>query len=163
MKFLQDRPLGVAVLGKGDFIEQAVIGLFSGVIMAMLAWAVVASRWMEPLLDRYADIIGPLMPGKPVQILGSVCAGIGEELLFRGALQHWLGIPLTAMLFVALHGYLDPRDRRLLTYGLLITGIMLLFGWHAREHGLVAPMIAHAAFDLVLIDRLVRHWRRRTR
>ncbi|MBK7566807.1 MAG: CPBP family intramembrane metalloprotease [Bacteroidetes bacterium] len=43
----------------------------------------------------------------------SFCAGVGEELLFRGAIQPWLGIWLTALLFI-FYTDLNPKDKPLL-------------------------------------------------
>lgn len=157
---LQDRPLPQVIMGPGAPWQQALIGAAGGWAIAGLAWRITASRWMRPVLDKYAGLVGPLLPGTPLQLLVSACAGVGEELLFRGALQHWLGIPATAVLFVALHGYLDPRDRRILAYGAFMTAAMLLFGWQAGRHGLIAPIIAHMVIDAVLLHRLVAHWRR---
>lgn len=153
----QGRDWRQVVLGSGDPALQLAIGIAEGLAAGWLAWAFIASSWMRPVLDRYAGVIGPLLPRLPGQVLVSLCAGVGEELLFRGALQHWLGIPLTAVVFVALHGYLDPRDRRILAYGVLLCGLMIVFGIQARAHGLIAPMAAHAVIDMILINRLARH------
>lgn len=157
---LQDRPLPQVIMGPGAPWWQAIIGAAGGWAIAELAWRIIASGWMRPVLDRYAALVGPLLPGTALQLVVFVCAGVGEELLFRGALQHWFGIPATAVLFVALHGYLDPRDRRILAYGAFMTAAMLLFGWQASRHGLIAPIIAHTVIDAVLLRRLVAHWRR---
>lgn len=157
--FVQDRSLVAAIQGLLGTAPQLGIGLATGLAMAWGGWLIIRQPMLGPVLDRYASLVGPLMPVAWQQVLVSVCAGAGEELLFRGAVQHWLGIPLTAVLFVALHGYLDPRNPRLSLYGLYLTGWMLLFGWFAEHHGLLAPMLAHAVFDLVLIRMLVKHWR----
>lgn len=157
---LQDRPLPQVIMGPGAPWQQALIGSAGGWAIAGLAWRITASRWMRPVLDKYAGLVGPLLPGTALQLLVSACAGVGEELLFRGALQYWLGIPATAVLFVALHGYLDPRDRRILAYGAFMTAAMLLFGWQASRQGLIAPITAHMVIDAVLLHRLVAHWRR---
>ena len=87
----------------------------------------------------------------------SFCAGVGEELLFRGALQYWLGVPLTAIGFVALHGYLNPRDARVSVYGIYLVLCMFAYGLLAERMGLLPAMIAHVLFDVVLLDRLHRH------
>ena len=110
---------------------------------------------------KYTDLIGPLMPTLALQVLVSVCAGVGEELLFRGALQYWLGVPLTAVVFVALHGYLNPLDWRVSVYGAYMTLAMIGLGVIAAHMGLVAPILAHTVIDIVLIGRLVRDWRSR--
>jgi len=89
-----------------------------------------------------------------MRIAISICAGVGEELFFRGALQPWLGIPVTAVVFVAIHGYLDPRDKRLFLYGTLLTLCMMVLGWMAEVQGLVGPMVAHTLIDILLLERL---------
>ncbi|MBK9176681.1 MAG: CPBP family intramembrane metalloprotease [Flavobacteriales bacterium] len=147
------------IRGDLEIWHQVVVGIIAGTVIALGAWWIISRQSMRPVLDRYAELIGPLMPMRWIQWLVSVCAGVGEELFFRGAIQHWLGIPFTAVVFVALHGYLDPRDGRVLRYGLYMTVAMLAIGWWAQWHGLIAPMIAHAVIDVVLIARLVRHWR----
>jgi membrane protease YdiL (CAAX protease family) len=83
---------------------------------------------------------------------------VGEELFFRGAVQWWLGIPFTAVVFVAIHGYLDPRDRRIMAYGTLMTLGMMLLGWMAERYGLVGPMLAHTLIDVILLERLHGTW-----
>ena len=40
----------------------------------------------------------------------SLCAGFGEEILFRIAIQQWLHPVLATIAFVAIHGYINPRD-----------------------------------------------------
>ena len=119
------------------------------------------SGWfLAPLFVKYASLLGPFIPSAGMQVLISLCAGVGEELFFRGALQHWLGIPWTALAFVALHGYLDPRDVRISPYGLYLTAAMIGLGWLAREMGLLIPIIAHTIIDIILLNRLVNDWRK---
>lgn len=156
---VQERSFAEVLLGEGPPWLQVAIGLGGGALMARLAQGIIASKALATTRDRYAELVGPLLAAPWSQVLVALSAGAGEELLFRGALQHWLGVSATAILFVALHGYLDPRNRPLSLYGLFLTGCMLLFGYYARCCGLLAPMIAHALFDLLLIRALVRHWR----
>jgi uncharacterized protein len=40
----------------------------------------------------------------------SFFAGVGEELLFRGAIQPLIGIWLTSVIFIAIHGYISFRS-----------------------------------------------------
>lgn len=157
---VQERDLDRVVVGTHDPWQQVFIGIVSGLIIAHAGWALISRPFMEPVLSRYAMLIGPLMPGGVVRLIVSVCAGVGEELFFRGAVQFWLGIPLTAVIFVALHGYLDPRSWRLSLYGIFLTVAMMGLGWQARAFGLLAPMIAHTLIDVVLLAKLVAVWRR---
>ncbi len=84
----------------------------------------------------------------------SVCAGVGEEILFRAAVQPLLGLVWTSLLFVALHGYLNPFDRRLFVYGLLMTAFILIVGIFFIQFGIWPCIAAHIAIDYVLLRRL---------
>lgn len=160
ISYVQGRDIVHVVLGSGDPLIQALIGVVSGLLIAYGGWALISRPFMEPVLLKYAALIGPLMPGAAIRLVVSICAGVGEELFFRGAVQFWLGIPLTALIFVALHGYLDPRSWRLSLYGSFLTVTMMGLGWQARTDGLLAPMVAHTLIDVVLLAKLVAVWRR---
>jgi membrane protease YdiL (CAAX protease family) len=93
--------------------------------------------------------------------LVSLAAGVGEEILFRGALQTWainwtnpwIGVALVSLLFGLAHALS-------VTYFVVATVIGVYFGWLAHTFGdLVAPVVAHAAYDffaLMYIQRRVR-------
>ncbi|MCB0795126.1 MAG: CPBP family intramembrane metalloprotease [Flavobacteriales bacterium] len=151
---VQQRPLGRVVLGIGDFSEQLLFGSFLGIAFAAAGWYLLKRPRMSSVRLRYSDLLRPFIRHRADRIMIALCAGIGEELLFRGALQYWLGVPITALLFVAIHGYLDPRDKRLLLYGTYLTLFMVIVGYWAGWKGLLAPMAAHAWFDLWLLERM---------
>ncbi|MBL8010648.1 MAG: CPBP family intramembrane metalloprotease [Flavobacteriales bacterium] len=156
---VQERALA-EVIGLGHpWWRSLAIGIVLGGITGTGAVLLLRHPFLRPVARRYAALLGPMVPRRWQHAVLSLSAGIGEELLFRGALQHWLGVPLTAVLFVALHGYLDPRDRRLGLYGLYLAVCMLAYGNAARAWGLLPVMVAHSVFDLVLLDRL-RAWYR---
>lgn len=159
MEVVQERSVLVALRGQG-LLAQVVSGVLVGMGIGAGAWAIIRTPWQGPIRERYARLIGPFIASPWARWGVSLSAGVGEELFFRGALQHWLGIPLTAVIFVAIHGYLDPRDRRLLTYGAALTAGMMVLGWMAREQGLLGPIIAHMLIDVVLLERLHTTWRR---
>ena len=156
---VQHRDLPAMLRGPVGWGTQVPLGIGSGLAIGWVAWWLVSLPFMRPVLDRYAERIGPLLGNRSDQMLVSMCAGAGEELFFRGAVQHWLGIPITAVLFVALHGYLDPRKARVSLYGAVLSIAMMLLGWMVGKVGLLAPMIAHAVIDMVLLDRLHARWR----
>lgn len=143
------------VLGPMHWSAQLPIGIVAGLAIAAIAWRIIAQPTMAEVRARYSTLVSELMPGRWLHVAVSLSAGIGEELLFRGALQHWLGVPLTAIVFVALHGYLDPRDKNLLRYGIFLTVAMCGIGWAAEHFGLLMAMAAHAVIDIVLIRKLV--------
>lgn len=159
METLQHRSVLDTLIGQGILL-QVISGVLVGLGIGGVAWAIVRSPWQGPVRERYARLIGPYVASRWARWGISLCAGVGEEMFFRGALQHWLGIPLTAVIFVAIHGYIDPRDRRLLTYGVALTAGMMVLGWMAREQGLLGPIIAHTLIDVVLLERLHTTWRR---
>lgn len=160
--FVQQRGFIPVLVGSAPCWWHVVSGLLAGIAISAGAWFLITRPFLAPVRHKYADLIGPLMGSPWAQLGVSVCAGVGEELFFRGALQYWLGIPLTAIGFVALHGYLHPRDVRISAYGIYLTVAMCGLGWLAEQVGLLGPMIAHTLIDVFLLRRLVRDWRART-
>ncbi len=160
MHHVQHRDVLALILGPADPFTQVLWGTGSGLLLGFAAWGMVAMRFMSPVRVKYAQMIGPLMAHRSDRLFISVCAGVGEELFFRGALQWWLGIPITAVLFVAIHGYLDPRNWRISVYGVFMTMAMMGLGWMAGHLGLLARMFAHTLIDVVLLERLHGDWRR---
>jgi membrane protease YdiL (CAAX protease family) len=82
----------------------------------------------------------------------SLLAGIGEELLFRGAIQPLMGLWLTSAVFSLVH--IQPSQYRALTAGTLwyaafIFLVSLLLGAIYTNLGLVAAMAFHTTGDLV--------------
>jgi len=133
---------------------QILIGVIGGTLLGLLAQFIVSRKAMGNMGLRYGALIQSLQTTPADRIMISLCAGVGEEIFFRGALQYWLGIPATAIIFVAIHGYLDPRDRKLFLYGLFMTAIMVGFGYVTEIYGLWAPIAAHMMIDVVLLEYL---------
>ena len=151
---LQHRDLWHLLLGDRPVMSVLVVGPVLGLATAWGAWWIISRPRLDNVRHTYSEMIGPWMARWTDRWFLSFCAGVGEELLFRGALQHWSGVPLTAFIFVAVHGYLDPRKLPLFIYGLYMTGAMMVFGLVAEAGGLLAPMIAHTLVDVVLLRRL---------
>jgi len=137
-------------------ILQIVVGLAIGFVSGGLAWLIIRSAYMEPVRHKYGNLIREfnLSPMQIVYI--SLCAGIGEEILFRGVIQPYLGIWITAILFVAIHGYLNPFDTRLFVYGVYMTLVIALIGYFSDQLGLYSAMAAHTAIDIVLLYQMSR-------
>lgn len=81
----------------------------------------------------------------------SLFAGVGEELLFRGALQPLLGVWLTSVIFVGLHGYFKFQSLGHIAFGLMMFGLSVLLGYLFEYVGLIAAMSAHAAYDMIML------------
>lgn len=74
-------------------------------------------------------------------------AALAEELFFRGAVQHWLGIWWTTLLFVLVH----TRYLRQWVLVSFVGLISLLFGWLVQWSGTLAPAIAaHWTVDFLM-------------
>jgi len=98
----------------------------------------------------------------------SLCAGIGEEFLFRGALQdlahywlsgnffpaglqQWLPQLLTSVVFVAIHGYINPRDWDTTKFGLIVLLFIIALSFGVSSQGIWFCIAAHAAYDFLLL------------
>ncbi len=81
----------------------------------------------------------------------SVCAGVGEEVFFRGALQPLLGIWITAVFFVAIHTYYSFKNWRKTFFGVLLTLFIAVLGFAAREYSLWHAIAGHFSYDFVLL------------
>jgi uncharacterized protein len=133
---------------------ELMVGTIVGTISGICAWFLISSKIMLPVLRKYGNLIRSLHLTLPTIIVVSFAAGIGEELFFRGAVQHYLGIWLTAFLFIAIHGYLDPTNWRISMYGGLMTLIIALLGYMTNEIGLISSMMAHTVIDIILFYKL---------
>ena len=141
---------------------QAGLGLMVGSVVGFLAWNMVNLPFFRKTRDFFVDIIGPLKLNWTEVVMVSCCAGIGEEILFRGAVQPHLGIVWTSILFVALHGYLNPFDSRMTTYGLFMILAICLLGWVAVKYGLITAIVAHTVIDVILLYLLTRTYLTKT-
>jgi membrane protease YdiL (CAAX protease family) len=87
----------------------------------------------------------------------SLCAGLGEEMLFRAALQPLLGIVLTSVIFTALHaktGGFKTMNRMKAVYALLVFFISLLLGTVFIQIGLTAAITTHIVIDVIALTHL---------
>ena len=93
-----------------------------------------------------------------VLVLLSLLAGVGEELLFRGAIQGWLMAhtdPVTAVLAASvLFGLVHYVS---FTYFLVATGLGLILGAaYVLSESLTLVMIWHALYDMLALYCLLR-------
>lgn len=80
----------------------------------------------------------------------SICAGVGEEFFFRGVMQQFTGIWITALVFVAIHGYLNPKNWKLSLYGIFLVIYSAMLGFFSEEISIWFSVYSHVFFDLVL-------------
>ncbi len=107
-------------------------------------------EWSDRLKKSVLELLGPMTPLRAVLI--GVSSAIGEEILFRGALQPVLGLWITSLLFGLLHGL---GDRRMVGWTLFAIAAGVLFGGLALvTGGVLAPIVGHAVINATQLWRL---------
>lgn len=148
------RPLPAGAWG-GTFALPWTRQLLAGATLGLLYWGLAegAYRFLpngtgsQTVIDSYNEL--GLSGWRPLWI--SLAAGVGEELLFRGALQPHLGIWITSALFAVAHlrGY-RIRELNRTTLGQLagLFGASVALGALAHFAGLVTAIVFHVAMDV---------------
>lgn len=117
--------------------------LYGVVILMSLFWQTLAgieayeqqTVAVRALSEQYGASLG-------LGLLMAFCAAVGEEVLFRGALQPVLGIPLSTLYFVMLH------TQYILTPSMLIIGVVALgFAWLRQRTHTTAAIVAHFCYN----------------
>jgi membrane protease YdiL (CAAX protease family) len=124
---------------------------------AVVAFSAAWTAWLpsgRAVSEFLGHALGRLSLGQTTLL--AVVSGLGEELLFRGALQPELGLVFTSILFGGAH--LVPRWPIAL-WSLYAVGIGLLFGWAFEATGsLWVPVVAHAVVNGVNLPILSRRY-----
>ncbi|MXX27998.1 MAG: CPBP family intramembrane metalloprotease [Caldilineaceae bacterium SB0668_bin_21] len=136
---LTPRPVEVAV-GIGT-------GLLSVAIILALEIVAEAAGWgLDEDVQRLTEVlIGPLLGSIPGILTLGLAAGIGEETLFRGALQPRFGLLITSILFALLH---SQYGITLSTLAVFIVGMIL--GLVRNRYNTSTCVIAHASYNITL-------------
>ncbi len=112
----------------------------------------------SPKMDEIVKLLRSMKLNAFDCLFLAFCAGFGEECLFRAGIQIWL-LPIpTAILFVAIHGYLNPKKLDILPFGFLVLLFILALSYGLGEFGLWFCISAHFAYDLYLF----LNWREKT-
>lgn len=119
------------------------------------------------LLASVDELVLTMFQGAtPVDLaIVSLMAGFGEELLFRGfvqtALEKWIGSPFAALVIAGgLFGLIHAVTRTYMAVAAVV-GIYLGWLWLATGN-MLAPIVAHAAYDFGALVYLRRTARRRS-
>jgi hypothetical protein len=122
--------------------------------------------WLRELWELSGELLGPVVARVtfPELVVVSLFAGIGEELLFRGFLQSWLGgygllvaLIVPNILFGVLHWI--SRGYAVCTFCIGVYFSCLLH--FVDSVNLPALMLAHSLYDLVALLCLAREIRSR--
>ena len=125
-------------------------GLVLGLCYAGLSLFFMQAKVFDKLPSRIEDVVKQMDLSIIDCIFLSICAGVGEELLFRSGFQFYFGPIITSIFFVAIHGYLNPMNWRMSLYGLIVLPFIFLISYGFIEYGLWFAITAHFSYDLVL-------------
>ena len=126
------------------------LGSGFGVLYAFLALLLMQAKVFKEMPTRVEKLVQSMNLTTLDCIFLSLCAGIGEELLFRSGVQFYLGPIITTVIFVAIHGYLNPFNWRMSLYGLIVLPFILIISFALEEYGLWFCIAAHFCYDFVL-------------
>ncbi len=126
------------------------LGMEVGALYAVVALAFMNARVFNDMPVRVETMVRNMNLNFWDCVFLSLCAGVGEELLFRSGVQFYLGPIITSIIFVAIHGYLNPFNWRMSLYGLIVLPFILLISYGYYEFGLWFSIGAHFMYDLVL-------------
>ena len=140
-------------------------GLAAAVVLSLVQWwvqrgapdigAVAAMRELQRAV--FEPLFAPLSVAELVAI--SVLAVLGEEILFRGAVQASFGWPIATIAFGACHLGVSRRGWVLGVWATLAGGVLAALAM--ATGGLVAPIVAHAGYDLAALLWIRREARAR--
>ena len=120
-----------------DFrIVPIVYGLQLGIVYGFLAYLFMKAPFFEKVPVKINKLFRDMKLTDLDGLFQSLCAGIGEELLFRQGIQPFIGVILTSVLFVALHGYLNPFNLRFSVYGLIVLPFIILISYGLDSFGM---------------------------
>lgn len=139
--------LGIRRLSAGGFG----VALLS--VLAIITVSVIASLvtgWLQPDLVEDLEEVTQDMTANVRNPVGAVTlglsAGIGEELLLRGAIQPRFGLIFTSLFFALLH---TQYGLTFVVAGLFAVGMIL--GVLRNRYGTMAAVIAHALFNTLVV------------
>jgi membrane protease YdiL (CAAX protease family) len=113
-------------------------GVLAGLtFVALTRLAVGRFAWAKDLHRSFHDLLGPL--GTRDIIILAAASSVGEEFLFRGALQPWIGLLPQAALFALLH--VGP-GKRFVPWTASALGMGLAFGALSDVSGNLGGAIA---------------------
>ena len=137
---LQNLDPMVIVFGDGDQVfRDTALGALSGLAVVGLTRYSLRFDAVAALNDELKSMLGSPKTGTITAL--AISSAIGEELLFRGALQPFMGLLPTAIVFAMLHGGFNPRLRLWAVFA-LIAGL-LLGGLTLWTDNLLAAILCH--------------------
>lgn len=137
-----------------NIFQSILVGLGFGGLAAFMGILLLKLPPLKETSTFYASFFKDLDLHWTDILFYSFCAGVGEEILFRGALQPLLGLWFAAILFVILHGYISFEDWKKTSYGVFLIFISAGFGYLVVEFDIYSAMAAHFIFDVIMFLKI---------
>ena len=139
------------IFGSGTTVkEDTLYGAGCGLLVVAVTYLFRNQKPVQRLNEEFREILGA--PSSQAIAILAISSAVGEEILFRGALQETIGFFPTVICFGLMHGGLSPKYR---VWALFATLAGVLLGWLASYTGnLLAPIICHMTvnyFNLHLV------------
>ncbi len=147
-------------VGHKPMYIQTLSGLFFGSLVSLLAILLINSKRFKGVKMFFENMVHEINPSLGHIVFYSLCASVGEEILFRAGIQPKIGIWPAAIAFVLLHGYINPANLNLTIYGLVLIIICAGFGYLFRFFGLASAITAHFVYDVAMFSLLKYSYRK---
>jgi membrane protease YdiL (CAAX protease family) len=154
ISYIQRGDVKQILFGGKAWYLQLTAGLLFGALSSFLAVVFIQGRRFKNVRHFFESLMQELNPSMGDILFYSVCAGVGEEVLFRAGIQPLIGIWPAALLFVFLHGYIHPSNINLTIYGLFLVVICSGFGYLFKFIGLASCITAHIVYDVAMFSML---------
>lgn len=151
--FGQDRSVLDAFTDGAPIWIQLATGSGFGVLFGVMGVQLMKDPTLKEALSEYEIIktLNELKLGKMQQISVSAVAGITEEFLFRAAIQPVIGIWLTSLIFVGVHGYIKITSVPKFLFTLFTFLLSMMLGYLYMSFGLYSAVMAHFIYDAIVL------------
>ena len=142
------------VIGKANVWIQAGAGVAGGFLLSGITWLMGKWKYLNDVNFDFTLRLGIFNFSLQEILFLSFCAGVGEEIVFRGMIQPWLGILTTSFMFIALHGYMSYSSWPKVIFGLILFAVGTILGILGEYLGLLAAIVAHIIYDVIAFQRI---------
>lgn len=151
--FGQERTLLEAFTDGVPIWFQLATGTGFGILFGVMGVQLMKDPTLKEALSEYEIIktLNELKLGKWQQISVSAVAGITEEFLFRAAIQPIIGIWLTSLIFVGVHGYIKITSVPKFLFTLFTFLLSMMLGYLYMSFGLYSAIMAHFIYDAIVL------------
>lgn len=151
--YFQDKTLFSLIAEQQNWLLQILTGSMFGVVLGVAAVLLIRHPAYRHILKDYA-IIRQIQEFSLTPVLiffVSIIAGITEEVLFRAAIQPLLGVWITSLIFIAIHGYIRFKSANHFLFTLFTFVLSMVLGLLTMYLGVVSSMAAHAIYDVIVL------------